>query len=72
VIPADSEVFPNSLEQSTLAAIFPRSQTSFPAEALGEMAGICITDIESDLYYTHPLLGHLSGQCRDEQTRFRE
>ena len=35
-----------------MAAIFARSQTSFPAEDLGEMAGIRITDIESDLYHT--------------------
>jgi hypothetical protein len=35
-----------------LAAILAGSQTSFPAEDLGEMAGVRVTDIERDLYYT--------------------
>jgi len=52
VIPANCETFQTSPDQSTLAAICAWSQTSFPAEDLGEMAGICITDIESDFYYT--------------------
>jgi hypothetical protein len=51
VIPANSEVF-RIARTINVGGDIRSEQTSCPAEDLGEMARICITDIESDLYYT--------------------